>query len=184
MRRNDQLATYTECQNCKKPLRLAPSTVQSGHGKYCSKECFKKSREVSLTCDACGGSFTRYQSAVSRYEGKNFCSRACTYNVRKRPGRISIKRQRYGSIEFLKARKEVIARDGICQICGVDNAVSVHHKNWRPYDNRLENLVLLCKSCHGRFKREEEWEDGKLRIMACSELRGNSQSAAEMSAPA
>jgi hypothetical protein len=63
-------------------------------------------------------------------------------------------------------------------------ANSVHHKNWNPYDNHLDNLVLLCKKCHGSFKRYEEWDVARRRLMACSELRGNMQSVMETSTPA
>jgi len=138
---------------------------------------------IKVVCDFCGVEFERQRATASRYSGKNFCSRACNNKSRRgNPERMAIKRVRYGATAFQKARKAVIARDGVCQICQDSLANSVHHKNWDPYDNRLENLALLCRRCHGKFRVYEEWETAVLRIMACSELHGNMQKAAEMSA--
>lgn len=159
--------------------------VNQGRGKYCSKACFKASRAVSLKCDYCGIAFSRTISAVSRYGIKNFCSKRCSHlSRRKNPNRVPIKRLRYGSGAFQRARKAVIERDGMCQICSNTLATSVHHIDWNPYNHSLENLVLLCKRCHGRLQRWEDWTMAKGRIMACSELCGDTQNAAEMPASA
>ena len=43
-----------------------------------------------------------------------------------------------------------------CEQCGLDEwrgqplRVTLHHVNGDPYDNRLENLVLLCPNCHSQ----------------------------------
>lgn len=37
---------------------------------------------------------------------------------------------------------------GPCQECGAANATDVHHRNRNWRDNRLENLIRLCRSCH------------------------------------
>jgi len=170
------------CQECKTQFLVWASLIR--HGKkynFCSRNCFLAASRVTITCDHCGVSFTRQRKTASRYSGKNFCSRDCVYKSRRiSPDRIPLKRLRYGSTEFRKARKEVIERDGMCQICLDTNANSVHHKNWNPYDNNLENLVLLCKKCHGSFKRFEDWDSHRDRIVACSDLTGNSKSASEM----
>jgi hypothetical protein len=151
---------------------------------FCSQDCFRASRRVSVTCDYCKIEFQRSLCFAGRYNAKNFCSRECTCKARRtNPDRIAIKRLRYGSTEFLKRRQEVLERDGVCQICGDALANSVHHLNWKPYDNDLINLILLCKSCHGRFRRFESFEDCKNRIMACSDLHGNMQRDAEMTSP-
>jgi hypothetical protein len=103
------------------------------------------------------------------------------YKARKiSPDRIEIKRLRYNSTEYRKARIQVIERDGVCQICGDNSANSIHHKDWKPYNNSLDNLVLLCKKDHGKFKKWEDWDAGKARIVACSDLTGNSKSVSEM----
>lgn len=172
------------CEQCKAPFTIFASLLRYGKaGRWCSRHCWLLASRVTVTCDKCGNSFERLKSFVSRYSGKNYCSRECTNLARRRPGRIAIKQLRYGSGAFQQARKKVIERDGFCQICDSALANSVHHKNWNPYDHHLDNLVLLCKSCHGRFKRFEDFDAAKGRIMACSDLHGDMQSAVETSAP-
>lgn len=35
-----------------------------------------------------------------------------------------------------------------CEICGDNEKIHAHHINEKPYDNRVENLVFLCKHHH------------------------------------
>jgi 5-methylcytosine-specific restriction endonuclease McrA len=53
-----------------------------------------------------------------------------------------------------KVRKQIRMRDGACVDCGTDQSLTVHHVV--PYRTAPElaldpdNLVTLCRSCHGR----------------------------------
>jgi len=38
----------------------------------------------------------------------------------------------------------------ICVKCYSTKNICVHHKNENPWDNREENLQILCKSCHNK----------------------------------
>lgn len=40
-----------------------------------------------------------------------------------------------------------------CNVCGSGENLLVHHLNGDRGDNRLENLVPLCQSCHKRVHR-------------------------------
>ena len=54
--------------------------------------------------------------------------------------------------------KEKLFRDGLkerkCEICGLSEwqgvflPLEIHHKNCDHFDNRLENLAILCPNCH------------------------------------
>jgi 5-methylcytosine-specific restriction endonuclease McrA len=47
--------------------------------------------------------------------------------------------------------REVLERDGWrCQSCGRMEDLQVHHLQWRSQlgDDTLENLIVLCASCH------------------------------------
>jgi hypothetical protein len=37
-----------------------------------------------------------------------------------------------------------------CQVCGATENIIVHHRNEDRSDNRIENLLPLCSSCHGK----------------------------------
>lgn len=48
-------------------------------------------------------------------------------------------------------RREVLKRDGFaCAACGSNYQIAVHHQQKRSLgrDDRLENLITLCQSCH------------------------------------
>jgi hypothetical protein len=35
-----------------------------------------------------------------------------------------------------------------CALCHYTTNIEIHHKNGDRYDNRLENLMPVCRSCH------------------------------------
>lgn len=37
-----------------------------------------------------------------------------------------------------------------CTTCGGTDRIAVHHKDHDHYNNEVENLVALCRTCHGR----------------------------------
>jgi hypothetical protein len=78
-----------------------------------------------------------------------------------RPKRMTIedlfitgkKRERH----WLKVRLlEIGLKENRCEICGTDEwggkplTLQLHHINGDGYDNRLENLELLCPNCHSQ----------------------------------
>jgi len=36
----------------------------------------------------------------------------------------------------------------VCELCGSDYHITVHHKDGNPHNNRLENLQVVCWNCH------------------------------------
>lgn len=50
--------------------------------------------------------------------------------------------------------KERLINNGLkeykCEICGYTESVELHHINGNPFDNRLENLQILCPNCHSK----------------------------------
>lgn len=50
-----------------------------------------------------------------------------------------------------RRRDKILIRDNHqCQFC-FKPAIDIHHLNGNHKDNRLENLMSLCKICHGKF---------------------------------
>lgn len=45
-------------------------------------------------------------------------------------------------------RHHIRARDKVCQDCGSNKSLQVHHVDSDPQNNSESNLVLLCKICH------------------------------------
>lgn len=59
-----------------------------------------------------------------------------------------------GSLKAALVREGI--KDGSCERCGLREwrsrplALSLHHMNGDPRDNRLDNLQLLCPNCHSQ----------------------------------
>lgn len=45
----------------------------------------------------------------------------------------------------------------ICEICDSEKNLEIHHKDGNRLNNDLENLQLLCRSCHSKQHRGKEW---------------------------
>jgi 5-methylcytosine-specific restriction endonuclease McrA len=66
--------------------------------------------------------------------------------------------------QYKKARLVVLKRDGHkCKKCGGKKHLCVHHiKKWADYPTLRydpENLITLCRVCHGKmWGKEEQWE--------------------------
>ena len=45
-------------------------------------------------------------------------------------------------------RMAVIERDGVCQDCGNKEWLGIHHQDLNRLNNELDNLILLCWTCH------------------------------------
>lgn len=151
-----------ECLVCKKSFEVR---VCHSHVKTCSKKCggiirrgtytktFK--HKVEKKCANCLKLFKTLPS------NKNiFCSRKCFLNLKS----LNVKypqKQRLQRFSWIKIRREVIKRDKVCTKCFKEGN-EVHHIV--PYsisgDDSLENLTLLCKSCHLKT-HIEMWENDK-----------------------
>lgn len=51
-------------------------------------------------------------------------------------------------------RNHIVMRDKVCQDCGSDKKLQVHHIDSNPTNNSESNLVLLCKECHAKRHRD------------------------------
>lgn len=52
-------------------------------------------------------------------------------------------------------RKKILERDSWnCRVCRTDDNLHVHHIDYSRDNNEMENLVTLCRDCHGGIHRE------------------------------
>lgn len=93
-----------------------------------------------------------------------FCDK--TWSEAKRRGLLKTRKYRYAWKEMLRAVKdrhhvrrrlmdEGVLRDecyecGVTHWCGQKLTLHLDHINGRRYDNRLENLRMLCPNCHSQ----------------------------------
>ncbi len=55
-------------------------------------------------------------------------------------------------IAYHNLRKTLIDKIGKCQICGDNEKLELHHKNYNS--NKKENITLLCRNCHRQLHRK------------------------------
>lgn len=147
------------CLKCGRP------TGSKDRGRrYCSKGCrLAVSRAgKEIPCPQCGREFFPKSSRTV------FCDRICANDAHSArmigAGNSHYKDGTSYADWFRKMRPLILERDGrICRVCEeVDRMVPtgrgdtfqyksllvVHHINEQPWDNRPENLITLCQSCH------------------------------------
>ena len=59
---------------------------------------------------------------------------------------------KYGLLHIYKYKKEIGTIKKGCEI---------HHKDFNPHNNNLNNLIMLTKSEHMKLHREYEWKNKK-----------------------
>lgn len=95
---------------------------------------------IRKPCAWCGSPFlVRHDDETTR-----FCSYGCVASYGNSLRGIDSK-----SGWRKKARAVFVAKNGnpVCETCG-SYAADVHHKNGDMTDNRICNLIALCRSCH------------------------------------
>ncbi len=89
--------------------------------------------------------------------GKLFCSRACKEEAQSDVS-FGISPPHYGTGNLQNSYRRLALQHNAprCTICGYDaheNVLEVHHKDKDRSNNELENLVVLCPTCHKELHR-------------------------------
>jgi 5-methylcytosine-specific restriction endonuclease McrA len=109
--------------------------------------------DVSLLCDPCTELRLRLQSEEQRL--RRLAQQARTAQPRRMPF-VEYRNQP----EWQQRRREALARARYrCQMdASHDAPLDVHHNTYQSYgDERLEDLVVLCRSCHQKVHGIEEY---------------------------
>ena len=183
----------TICQYCGKEFSVRPSLLKKGYGKFCNSTCYGKWQSINrvgennpmfnsiqIKCAYCNKSISKRPSEIKKY---NFCSNKCKYNWQKTSGCISGPNSpswkgghtHYRGNNWSQQRQLRLMLDNYkCQHCSSANKLSVHHvKPFHLFDdykiaNNTDNLITLCKKCHGiaevKFNRDHPELIDKRRI--------------------
>lgn len=162
-----------DCKQCGDGFEARKDKIQKGYGKFCSLSCSSKfnadkrseDKENNVECALCGERFRKIPSEVNNTKsGLHFCCREHKDEAQKLGnGFKSIQPHHYGTAgngkdrngnptSFSKYRKRAFrAFDGECAECGWDTykgVLKVHHIDRDRTNNSLENLKILCPTCH------------------------------------
>lgn len=170
-----------KCEHCGTAFAVIPSRIKHGRGKHCSPACQHAARrakpkdQVLYQCLCCGKQFGLCPSVERSHRGAGkYCSRECrdahwvgpnTPNWQNGAG-VYKRGPRWYAI-----RRRILKRDKVCQHCGADTRLHVHHKiPFRIFGSNADwNLIVLCDRCHrvedARFKWVK-FEHGALQFSA------------------
>ena len=128
---------------------LAQSVICNKHLHQCPN-CLKLGR-ITLKCAYCGKEFERCPSDVAdNKSGYFYCSRNCG-NLHK-----NLIRKESGEWDNSKSYriKAYEAYEHKCAVCGWDEderVLEVHHIDENRENNKIENLCILCPTCHKKL---------------------------------
>lgn len=150
------------CPTCGKP-------ISKGRGKkYCSRECIPSRKILSARiCAVCG---VEFQPKTHRTA---YCCNTCAdaaHSVRMRgSGNSRYKDGTSYAKWFREMRPLILDRDGdACAVCGERNRqipngrkrtwsiLTIHHIDHNPRNNQADNLITLCRTCHGMHHKSSE----------------------------
>lgn len=138
------------CDYCGKNFKLSKTLynkrLKRNKNFYCSRECSYKNREnkIEIECFSCGRKFyTNPHRLKQSKSGRKFCSKSCSnsYNntLRKKESLNTYRRIAFEEYEHK------------CKICGWkedERILEVHHIDENRKNNKLNNLIILCPTCH------------------------------------
>lgn len=132
------------CATCGKPVAAGR---KSRNATYCSKACTPSKKTLApKTCPACSVVFQPKSSRTV------YCGATCANTAHSTRmlgmGNSNYKDGSSYSLWFSLARKLVLERDARCVACGATQNLHCHHIDHDPKNNRVENLVMLCGTCH------------------------------------
>jgi len=182
----------SNCIICEKEFYKLPESNK----KYCSVTCQRKGHSIYLIekykdkvkkkyyCKDCGkeisGGATRCKKCFQKYWKQNIMRLMKKVKGREHGNwQNGISKEPY-PFEFDRNLKEKIKkRDNYqCQNCGMTEeehiivygvGVSIHHIDYNKKNIKEDNLISLCRQCHGRtnFNREywQEYFEDKLKLL-------------------
>lgn len=152
---------WMPCVVCKKEFYSHVYSRKNGHGKFCSLQCFSKTRirKQVISCLVCNKKVMRSLSHIKR--GASFCGHDCLSRHMKKiknhlwKGGITKKNALLRMTrDYRKWRKSVFERDNYtCQLCQ-RVGVKLHADHIKPFAFfpklrlNINNGRTLCVDCH------------------------------------
>lgn len=159
------------CSHCGKiykwELKKLNSSNKRSRETYCSKECEKKhkSRGGYVPCATCKTQVYKTTGQLERSASGNvFCSRSCSISHRNKTI-VGDKHHNYKGANYRK--NAMSTNETKCVVCGWDDDIrilEVHHKDENRLNNDIDNLVILCPTCHRKITLGYYKLDGSVLI--------------------
>ena len=136
---------YRECIICGRIFRVKSKWNAKGsrYRKTCSEEC-----QSELRSQTTRDSWTkeRRERISKRFTGRD----TSTWDIAKRERKPNWKGG-YTSTVYTDIAFNELGLERKCECCGSIDNICVHHKDKNRAHNTIENIVVLCKSCHTKL---------------------------------
>ena len=148
------------CEYCSIEFAAPQKEVNRGNGRFCSTACSakrtrKKTQKVlNCICAQCGKACWKPFSKIKNSRsGLFFCNRLCKETAQKLGGIKAIMPPHYGTSNGCHSYRELAFNNLVakCERCDYSKYVGVlevHHIDGDRTHNSLENLRILCPTCH------------------------------------
>ena len=142
------------CRVCKKKFYGKPSHIERGWAKYCSKKCSNVGQHngETFSCNTCGKEVYRTRKEMRcSASNKFYCGKACFAVWKNQNLFYGENHANWKNGE--SAYRNVLLRAKIqqaCKGCGYTNkkVLLVHHIDRNRKNNKVKNLMWLCRNCH------------------------------------
>lgn len=108
--------------------------------RYCGKELTRRTKQSNGE-----------KESPAEYKRRKYCNWMCM-----RKGRIQFNNyeQSYTNTHTTARKVGTLFLDQThCEICGKEGKLDIHHKDFNEQNNNIDNLQVLCRSCHMKIHR-------------------------------
>lgn len=134
-------------------LKRYNAKIKEGSAFYCSDECRKHKGSILCKCATCGQEIWRTKSQYARSKtGNVYCSRSCATSKNNTLFKSGENHCNYKGTDYRSRAFQ--AYEHKCAVCGYDEderMLEVHHINEDHSDNDINNLCILCPTCHRKI---------------------------------
>jgi hypothetical protein len=141
------------CNKCGKTFSVKPFFIKTGAGKYCSAACQHEARRTGtwLKCEGCKKDIYRTPKYLKASKSKKyFCGKSCQTIWRNKEysgARHAHWKHGMASYRNILKRAKINPQCSLCTI-NDERILVVHHKDKNRVNNKISNLVWLCRNCH------------------------------------
>lgn len=139
----------TNCAQCGEDIDRKPADIKRYTNLFCSKECsgLFRSSKVKVICSHCDKPLLRMPSEIKKSDsGKFFCNKSCFASY---SNLGKVRNWKDGASSYReRALRELPNKCNRCGYKEYTKVLEVHHKDHDRANNSLNNLEVLCPTCH------------------------------------
>lgn len=142
-----------KCKVCQNPFYIKPYHLKKGWGKYCSKLCQNLGQKTGqhVLCTTCSKEVWKMQKELRHSKSqKFFCSKSCQTIWRNKQYIGSKHPNWVNGINSYRKLMQNHKISPVCRDCKLTDkrVLIVHHIDHDRTNNKISNLVWLCRNCH------------------------------------